>query len=192
LRTRRRAPGADARVGAGLQQIDCSTTAIFVLAAVCRHPFFGSTPAQFGRLHAFRDKAIHRPGIDENVERLRFRRTLRVALGDMDALDACVAHQARPAILVLRDVAAEAEIGGDIEKRLFHEPGNHARVRAAAVDRRDPARVLAAGGKNPFAQRIVRPRAGRHVVVEVKALPGLGDGIDVIGIEFAAKLDHGE
>src|ERR1700754_3780980 len=67
LRPWRRAPGAYPRIGACLQQIDGRLTTMFVLAAMVRHPFFMSAPAEFGGLHTLGYEAFHRPGVDEHV-----------------------------------------------------------------------------------------------------------------------------
>src|SRR5262245_12794017 len=98
LRAGRRTPGAYTRVGARLLQIDRSATAILVRATVLRHPCLMRAPAELGGLQAFGDKALHRPGVDEYVHRLRFLGSLRVTLGDMDALDAELAGELAPTL----------------------------------------------------------------------------------------------
>ncbi len=101
LRAGRRAPGANAGVGAGLFQVDRRLVALLVLLGVLRHPLFVRAPAEFGRLQAFGDEAFDRPGVPEDVERLRMLGALGVALGDVDALDADLLHQLRPAFAIV-------------------------------------------------------------------------------------------
>ena len=67
LRAAGRAPRAHARVGAGLHQIDGGAAAGLMGMRILGHPFFMGAPAEFGRLHAFRQETFHRPGVDEDV-----------------------------------------------------------------------------------------------------------------------------
>ena len=143
LRAGRRAPGAHAGVGAGLQQIDRAAQPGLVRAGVLRHPGLVRAPAELGRLHALRHEAFHRPGVDEDAHRLLGLGALRVALGDVDALDADLLHQARPILAALRLVVSQAEIARDVEERLLDEPGHHAGIGAAAGHRRGAARDCA-------------------------------------------------
>ena len=71
-------------------------------------------PAEFGRLQAFRDEALDRPGVDEHVHRLRVLGALRVALGDVDALDAGLLGEPCPVLAGLRLLEFQAEIGGEL------------------------------------------------------------------------------
>ena len=119
-------------------------------------------PAEFGGLQAFRNEAFDRPGVREHVQRLRRLGALRVALGDVDALDAEPSASASPSPrgrLRLFD-EVEAEVGGEIDQRLLDEPGHHARIGAAAGDRRGAARdCCALRREQRLAQRIVGARA---------------------------------
>src|SRR5882724_2313004 len=72
--------------------------ALGVGAAIIRHPRLMRAPAEFGRLHALGNKALHRPGVDEDVHRLRLLRALGVAFGDVDALDAELVGELAPAL----------------------------------------------------------------------------------------------
>src|SRR5262249_30733366 len=102
-----------------------------VRATVLRHPCLMRAPAEFGRLQAFGDKALHRPGVDEYVHRLRLLGALRVPLGNMDALDAELAGELAPTLAALRLVELGVRVVRDIEQRLLDEPGYHARIGAA-------------------------------------------------------------
>ena len=115
LRAAGRAPGAHARVGAGLHQIDGGAAAGFVGTRILGHPFFMGAPTEFGRLHAFRQETFHRPGVDEDVRLFRRLGALGVAFGDVDALDAGLPHQVRPFGFGLRLGGIELQISGDIE-----------------------------------------------------------------------------
>jgi hypothetical protein len=50
-------------------------------------------PAELGRLHAFGDEAVDRPGVDELARLFRDARDLGIALGDMDDFDAELARK---------------------------------------------------------------------------------------------------
>ena len=145
-------------------------------------------PAEFGRLQALGDEALHRPGIDEGVHRLRLLGALGVALGDMDALDAGLLGEPAPLLAGLRLLELEADVAGDIEQRLLDEPGHHPRIGAAAADRGRAARLLAARGEDGLAQGVVRARLGTELGIEVEADPGLHHGVDVERADLAAEL----
>jgi hypothetical protein len=116
--------------------------------------------AEFRRLHALGHETFDRPGVDEDPHRLFGFGALRVALGDVDALDADALHQPRPVLAALRLLVRDAGVAGDVEQRLLDEPRHHARVGAAAGDRGRPARILAPRGQRRFAQREVGPGRG--------------------------------
>ena len=73
---------------------------------------------------------------------------LRVALGDVDALDAGLLHQPRPAVAIMRGrlLELQAEIGGEVDQRRLtnHDtmpglaPQVETAVRAAWVRRASP------------------------------------------------------
>ncbi len=187
LRAGRRAPAAHARVGARLVEIDGGLAALGVRAGVLRHPLLVGAPAEFGRLHAFREKALDRPRVDEDLHRLRLLGALRVALGDVDALHADLLHQLRPFFPRLRARGAEAEIGCDVEQRLLDEPGDHAGVRAAGGDGGRAAGRTALLGEQRLAQRVVRARVGAERLIEIEAGPRLDHRVDVKNAELAAE-----
>src|SRR5580704_1952569 len=91
-------------------------------------------PAEFGRLHAFRQEAFDRPGIDEHVAWLWALGALGVALGDMHALDAEAFRETCPLVLGLRLGTLVAKILGEIDERLLDEPRDHSRIGAATRD----------------------------------------------------------
>ena len=188
LRAGRRAPRAHARVGAGLVQIDRCAAASLVGSGVGGHPLFMGAPAQFRRLHALGQEALDRPGVDEDVARLGGLGHLRVALGDMHALDAQTMGQAGPAFAGGGLGRVVAEVAGDVDQRLLHEPGDHAGIGAAGGDRRGPAGVATAGGEHGLAQRIVRALVRAKRGVEIKAGPGLDDRVDVEHAQFTREL----
>src|SRR5439155_15247636 len=182
-----RATVEHARVDAGLQKIDISEKALRVRAAVVGHPYLMGAPAEFGRLHALRDKAFDRPGVDELVHRLRLLRALGVALGDMNALDAELLRELAPAFAALRLVDLNAGVAGDVEQRLLDEPRHHAGIGAAGGDRRRAARALVLGRQQRLAQRVVRALLGTDVLVEIEAEPRLHDGVDVERADLPAQ-----
>ena len=91
-------PGAHARGRAGLHQVDSRAAAEVEALAVAREILFVRAPAELGGLLAFAHEAVDRPGVDELVELLRLRCELRVALGDVDDLDAERARELRPVV----------------------------------------------------------------------------------------------
>ena len=187
MRARRRAPGAHAGVGARLLQIDRSTTAVGMGAAIIRHPFLMRAPAEFGRLHALGHKAFHRPGVDEHVHRLRPLGALGVALGDMDALDAELVGELAPALPALRLVEGSIGVAGDVEQRLLDEPRHHAGIGAAGGHRRRAARALVLCREQGLAQRVVRALLRADILVEIEAEPRLDDGVDIKRADLAAQ-----
>src|SRR6202021_4284475 len=98
------------------------------IARIVRRPFFMRAPAEFGAVHALRQEAFDRPGVDEHVARLRAFGALGVALRNMHALDAEALSETRPLVLALRFGAFVAKILGQIDERLLDEPGDPARL----------------------------------------------------------------
>ena len=178
LRLGGRRPGPHPRAGARTQQIDRAIRPESVAFSFQRHVFFMRTPAEFGGLETFRDKTLNRPGVDENAARLCRRRALGVAFGDMNAFDTRVACEPRP-ILARRGIpGVDPAIGSNIQKRLLDEPGDHARVGAAARYRRGAIPKRAAQIEDLFAQSIIRPLRHRQPRIGVKSRPRLGDCVD--------------
>ena len=163
---------------------------MLVFLGVLRHPLLMRAPAEFGRLHAFRNEAFDRPRVPEHVHRLRLLGALRVALGNVDALDAGLLHQLGPALaVVLRGFPElEAKIGGKVHKRLLHQPGDHAGIGAAGGDRGGAARVVVLFLEQGLAQRIVGAAGIVGLGVEIEAEPRLDDGVDIEHAELAAEM----
>ena len=143
-------------------------------------------PAEFGRLHALGQEAFDRPGVDEDVARLRALGALGVALGDVHALDAEPLGEAAPFVARLRLGRLVAEVVGEIDERLLDEPGDHAGIGAAAGDGGRSARILAPLRQHRLAQRVVGARLVAERLVVIEARPRLDDGVDVEGAELAA------
>ena len=145
-------------------------------------------PAELGRLHAFGEKALDRPGVDEDLDRLRLHGALGVALGDVDAFDADLLGEPAPFLARLRLFELELEIAGDIQKCLLDEPGHHPGIGAAARHRRGAAGGFAARRQHGFAQRVVRTRFRTELGIKVEPRPGLDHGVDVKDSDLAAEL----
>ena len=187
LGARRRRPGAYARVGAGLVDIDRRAAAGLVEAGGRRRPLLVRAPAEFGRLHALGQESFDRPGVDEHVARLGALGALGVALGDMHAPDAEGFSQPAPFLARLRLGDRLAEIGGEVDQRLLDEPGHHAGIGAAAGDCGRPARALASLLEHRLAQRVIGARLVAEVLRVIEARPGLDDGVDVERADLAAE-----
>ncbi len=181
-------PRAHPRAGARPLEVDRRVAAEVVPRRAGRHRLFVRAPAELGRLHAFRQEAFHRPGVDELAARLGVAGALGVALGDVDALDAGALHQPRPVLAGLRFDEVELELAGDVEQRLLHHPGHHAGIGAAAAHRGDAARAPTAQIQQTFTQRVVRALRDRAVAVGVEARPRLHHGVDVEGVDVLAEL----
>ena len=188
LRLRGRRPGAHARAGARALQVDRGVAAEVVACAVRRQRLLVRAPAELGRLQAFGDEALDRPGVDELAARLRVAGALGVALGDVDALDAEALHQPRPVLARLRLGDVELEVGREVEQRLLDHPRHHAGIGAAAADRGDAARTAAAHVEHALAQRIVRALRDRSVRVGIEAGPRLAHRVDVEGVDVLAEV----
>src|SRR5438874_11958062 len=83
-----RGPATDPRCRTRPQQIDRRTAPEIVPTPILRKMPFMRPPAELGGLRALADKAVDRPGVDEFARLFGDRRDLRVALGDMDDLEA--------------------------------------------------------------------------------------------------------
>ena len=81
--------------------IDRGTAARLVALAPRRQLLLMRAPAEFGRLQAFRDEAIDRPGVDEGAEGLGLLGALRVAFSNVYTLDADFFHQLGPAFAII-------------------------------------------------------------------------------------------
>ena len=189
VRTRRRAPRAHPGIGPRLQQVNRCRRPDCRRLGIRRQPFLVGAPAEFGRLHSLGKEAFHRPGVDEDVALLRLAGPLGVALGDVDALDADVAHQPRPAgaIAWSRLDEIEAECIGDIDQRLLREPRHHAGIGPAARHRGRATWHAGLLLANRVAHGVVGPRLGRDRAIEVEAGPRLHDRVDVGDADLAAE-----
>ena len=187
LRPRGRGPGADARVGPGLVEVDRRAAAALVEARVGRRPLLVRAPAELGRLHAFGQEPFDRPGVDEHVARLRILARCVSRSAICTPLTPSRSARAPPFVFRLRLGRLVAEIVGEIDQRLLDEPGDHAGIGAAAGDGGRSARILAALGHHRLAQRIVGARLVAERLVVVEARPGLDDGVDVERADLAAK-----
>src|SRR5262249_40535575 len=184
---RRGRPRTYACAGARPLEVDRRVATERMPLAAGRHGLLVRTPAELGRLHAFRQKALDRPRVDELAARLGIAGALGVALGDVDALDADALHQAAPLLAAARLDEVELELAGDVDERLLDHPGHHAGIGAAAADGGDAARAAPPQLQQPLAQRVVRALRDRAVAVGVEARPGLHHGVDVEGIEVLGE-----
>ena len=104
----------------------------------------------------------------------------------MHALDAEALRETRPFLFALRLGALVAKILGEIDERLLDEPGDHARIGAAAGDGGRAARILAPFREHRLAQGVIGARVIAERLVVIEARPRLDDGVDVERADLAA------
>ncbi len=156
LRPGGRRPGPHPRARAGAHEVDGAIGAEIVVSSFRRHLLFMRAPAEFGGLQPLRHEAFDAPGVDEGPHGLRRLGALRIAFGDVDALDA-ERHGEPPPFLARRRLRRlMADRRRDVEQRLFDEPGHHAGVGAAGGDGGRPTGATAAQVHERFAQGVVR------------------------------------
>src|SRR6516164_2988425 len=95
-----RRPAAHPHRGARTQEVDRRTAAEFMARPIGREMPLMRAPAELAWLAAFAAEAADRPGVDELADTLGDIRDLRVALGDMDDLDAEPMRERRPAVAI--------------------------------------------------------------------------------------------
>ncbi len=188
LRLRGRRPRSHPRAGPGPLEVDGGIAAEVVPGRAGRQRLFVRAPAELGRLHAFREEAFHRPGVDELAARLGVARALGVALGDVDALDPDALHQAAPVRARPRLGEVELELARDVDERLLHHPRHHAGIGAAAAYGGDAAGTPPAQLEQALAQRVVRALGDRAIAIGVEARPRFHDGVDVEGVDVLGEL----
>jgi hypothetical protein len=96
--------------------------------------------------------------LTKTLHRLRLLRALRVALGDVDALDAELRASACAQPSRSRSRLGEVgrpSVGGEVDQRLLDEPGHHAGIGAAAGDGGGAAGIRAFSVAHGLAQRVV-------------------------------------
>ncbi len=190
LGLRGRRPRSHPRAGTGPLEVDRCVAAEIVPGRAGRQRLLVRAPAQLGRLHALRQEAFHRPGVDELAARLGIARALGVALGNVDALDPDAVHQAAPLLARLRLDEVELELAGDVDQRLLHHPRDHAGIGAAAAHGGGAAGAAPAQVEQALTQGVVRALRDRAVAVGIEAGPGLDHGVDVEGVEVLGELHH--
>ena len=93
---------------------------------------FMRSPTQFGRLTAFADKAINRPGVDEFTDALGNVGHLGIAFGNMYDFDPQLLGQRRPLFARIRHRHFHAGISCNIEQRLFDQMRHQSRIGAVS------------------------------------------------------------
>ena len=191
LRLCRRRPRPHPRIGAGLRQINGRVATELMLAAVVRHRSFRAFPS---RVPPAACPSEQKPSTDQvltNTARGFGSRARWVSRSAMwMPLTPSVISRAQSS-RVLRLVGLHAKVAGDVQQRLLDEPRHHAGIGAAARHRGDAARIAPARLQKGLAQRIVGARLRPEFWIEVKARPGLGNGVDVERSNFAGELHDG-
>src|SRR5260370_38324795 len=116
-----RGPAAHSRGGSRAQQVDRRLAAEIMAPAVTGKMPLMRAPAELGRLRTFAVEAVDRPGVDEFARRLRDRRNLGVAFGDMDRPDPEALRELCPAGAVGGDRGRRLGVAGDVNQRLLDE-----------------------------------------------------------------------
>ena len=147
-------------------------------------------PAELGRLAAFADEAVDRPGVDELAEALRHLRDLRVALGDVDHLHLQLVRQRRPLLARARIAGVDAGVGREIQQRLLDEVRHQAGIRAVRQHRRRTVLVRLAQRERFLAQRVIRAPGRRDRRIGVTAGPRLDARVEVQRALLVRELDQ--
>ena len=185
-----RRPGAHARGGARLRQVDRRATTEVMTLAVTREILFMGAPAQLRRLLAFGHEAIDRPGVDELVGLLGNAGHLRVALGHMHDLHADAAGQLGPLLARGGFGRLQLRIAGQLQQRLLDEVRDQARVGAMRHHRSGATRIRGTQGQRFLAQGVVGALGHRRARIGIATGPGLDAGVQVHGALFPAVLDE--
>src|SRR5580658_6660460 len=150
-----RRPAAYARRRSRAVQKDRAAGAEIVAATIGGEVPLMAAPAELGWLLAFADEAVDRPGVDELAGTLGPGRGLRVALGDMNHLDAQFFGKRAPLGASLGRGDRRAGVHGDVEQRLLDEMRDEAWVGAMRHDGGRRLSFVSSERERALAQRVV-------------------------------------
>src|SRR5882757_238299 len=125
-----RCPAAYPRHCARLAQVDGRPRTGLVPPSVGWKCQLVGTPAEFRGLASLRDEAVDRPGVDKLVRLFVLPRVLRVALGNVNDLDAEATGQMGPFLAIPWLGRGNAGVLGKVEQRLFEKMRDQAGVGA--------------------------------------------------------------
>ena len=185
-----RRPGTHPRRSARLRQEDGGSATEVVAVAISREMPLVGAPTEFGGLAALAHEAVHRPGVDELARTLAHRRDLRIALGDVDDLDAEGVREPCPILARVRVTRSDAGVGGDVEQRLFHEVGHQTRIGAMGEHRRRCIGSALAQRERVLAQGVVRAARGGKAGIGVAPRPRFDAGVEIERAALAAEADE--
>ena len=185
-----RRPGAHLGEQARTVQVDRRVAAERVALAVGRQRLLVRAPAHLGGLAALGNEAVDRPGVDELAHLLRPGRDLRVALGDVDHLDAQALGELAPALARGRHRRLHAGVARQVYQRLLGEVRDEARIGAMGDHGRRAALVARLELHHRVAQRVVRTARDRQVGIRIAAGPRLDARVEVEHSLLLAKLDQ--
>ena len=183
-----RRPTPHPRAGAGTREIDRRIAAERVARTLGRHVLLVRAPAEFRRLHPFRQEAVDRPGVDEFVLLLGDAGALRVAFGDVDALHAEVARQPGPVVARGR-CGGTAEVARQMQQRALDQMAHHAGI-GAVCHHRGRVSAVAAQRQRRFAHGVVGAFGDRLVGIGIAARRRFDARIKIQHAEFAAQFDQ--
>ena len=179
-----RCPAAHASNRSRPQQVyRCAGTKIVTAAVRWKMPLV-RPPAELGRLGAFTDEPVDRPGVDEFVRLLGPIRDLRIALGDMDHLDAERLGKAGPIGAVCRNLVLQAVVPRQIDQSLFDKMRHETGIGAVRQDRGRAAGITGTKSQCALAQRVVRACRRRQAGIGVATRPGLDASVEVKRTSF--------
>ena len=184
-----RRPGAHAGGGARPQQVDRRVAADLVPAAVRRQRLLVRAPAQLGRLAAFADEAVDRPGVDE-LARLLGRSATWVS---RSAIWITLMPSAAPAPPSPRAVAgrcASTPVSRAMSSiACLTKCADQARdSRHASVTAVGPLRAGRRSASAALAHRVVRALATATATGRCSRPPGLDAGVEVEHAALLAEL----
>jgi hypothetical protein len=147
-------------------------------------------PAELGRLAAFADEAIDRPGVDELAHALRHVCDLRVALGDVDHLHLQLVRECRPLLTRARIAGVDADVRCEIQQRLLDEVRHQTGIRAVRQHGSRTVLVRLAQGERFLAQRVIGTPGRRDRLVGVATGPRLDAGVEIQRALLVREFDQ--
>src|SRR5215472_5440797 len=131
------------------------------------------SPAELGRLRAFADKPVDRPGVDELAGVLGDCRHLRVSFGDVNDLDAQALGETSPFDPPGWARAAHSCLARNIDQGLLDKMRDKTGVGTVRQYCSRSARITGAQSQCALAKGVIRSRRRRQVRIGITPRPRL-------------------